>query len=321
MNKLFCTLFLFVFIVAGTSGCNFGPDNTNEIRISTPNAPQSIPLFYMQENNVLGDYDLAVEIHNSSQQAVIKIMKEDLDIALLGVQEAAKLYNNDFPIRLINISNWATFEMLTTRNDINRWDDLVGKTVWLGDKGGPIDLLTQIVMEGNGLSIKDLDIQRISANELAQMVITETKNIELFVLREPFASQVRADNPAVETVFHLGDEYQALYNEKMPQGGIMARVDFAQTNPDLLDSFQAEYQKAIQWMLDCPDEASQLGAKYLPGLDAQTIAAAIENMDMEIVRIENAQAILELYYEQVLDLDADILGGKLPAADFYNEIR
>lgn len=293
------------------------------IRITTPNAPNSIPLFYMKDNNVLGDnIELDVAIHKSSEEALAKIMKEEVDMANFGVQEAAKLYNKDVPVSLMNVNVWATYELLTTRDDIKEWSDLKGKTVWLGEKGGPIDFLTKVIIKENGIDDeKDLKIDRLATKELSQMVINDLKDIDVFILREPFISQVKSKNNKIKTAFNLGTEYERLFNKKIPQGGTVGTNNFLESNPQLATLFQEEYKKATKWVMDNPKEAGELGAKYMQEFKGLILESSIENMDMEYIGIEQAREVLEYYYKLAIEIDSTMLENELPDDNFYSGLK
>ena len=325
-KKIISLLLVMSLLVLG--GCQSQSENsekeiteTQTIRISTPNAPNSIPLFYMKENNILGDkVQIEIEIHKSGEEAVAKVVKGETDMANFGVQEAANLYIEGLEVRLMDVSTWATFEILTARDDIKTWEDLKGKNLWIGDKGGPIDYLTQIELKANNINMTDLIVNRIATSELTQMVISEIKDIDVFVLREPFISQVKMKNKEIITAFDLGDEYETAFNLKVPQGGTVIRNDFLKSNEDLVVLFQDEYKKAIEWTKENPEEAAKLGAKYMEGTNETVLTAAVKNMNMEFCAIENSKEILETYFDLALEIDSTMLEGVLPDDGFYEKL-
>ncbi|MDW5298615.1 MAG: ABC transporter substrate-binding protein [Sedimentibacter sp.] len=329
MKKRIISLLLAMSLLV-LGGCQSQSDNNEKvetgtekqtIRITTPNAPNSIPLFYMKENNVLGDnIQLDIAIHKSGQEAAAKVIKGDIDMANFGVQEAANLYNEGVGVRLMDVSTWATFEILTVRDDVKTWEDLKGKKLWIGDKGGPIDYLLQIVLKANNINLTDLEVNRISTSELTQMVVSDIKDIDLFVLREPFISQVKMKNKEITTAFDLGNEYEAAYNIKIPQGGTVLTNEFLESNEEIVALFQEEYKKAIEWIKNNPEEAGELGAKYMQGPNAGVLASAVKNMDMEFHSIEDSKEVLETYFNLALEIDSTMLEGVLPDEGFYEKL-
>jgi len=327
MNKKIISLLLVMSLLV-LGGCQSQSETSEKeiikkqtIRISTPNAPNSIPLFYMKENNVLGDkVPMEIEIHKSGEEAVAKVVKGETDMANFGVQEAANLYVEGLKVRLMDVSTWATFEMLTARTDIKTWEDLKGKNLWIGDKGGPISYLTQIELKANNINMADLKVNRIATNELTQMVISDIKDIDVFVLREPFISQVKMKNKNIVTAFDLGDEYEKAFNLKIPQGGTVIRNEFFESNEELVARFQEEYKKAIEWTKENPEEAAKLGVKYMEGTNETVLTAAVKNMNMEFCAIENSKEILENYFKLAIEIDSTMLEGALPDDGFYEKL-
>lgn len=293
-----------------------------QIHMTVPNAPNSIPFFYMQEKKNLGEnIILEVSVHKSGEEAIAKTMKKEVDLAYFGVQEAAKLYNKKVPIRLLDVSTWASFELLTTREDISSWEDLKGKKLWIGDKGGPMSYLTEINLRENGLSLEtDLSVNRMPIKELSEVVINQTKDIDLFVMREPFSSQVKAKNEEIKVAFDLGEEYEKMQNFKVPQGGVIVRTEFLSEQKELIKNFQKEYQEAILWVKSNPEKAALIGEKYLGGKTA-TFTKSINNMDMEYLSIQEAKEELEHYFELAIQVDETMLEGTFPDEEFYESLE
>lgn len=289
------------------------------IRVSTSIAPNSIPMLYMMEENLLGNnVALEINLHKSRQEAVAKVVKNEVDFVSISVQEIAQLYNQEVPIVFLDVSNWATFRLITTDPEVNSFEDLKGKELWVSGRGGPIDLVSMAVLSGNGFdSNTDYSIKRMEAVELTQMAINELKGIRNFVLREPYSSQVLLSNPKARALYNLGDEWQRINGMNIPQSGTAAAARFLEEHPKIAVKFTESHKKAVEWTYANPEAAAELGARYLPGMGRDILLESIRNMNMRIESPEEAKEALELYYSMFMEFNPEMIGGKMPHENIY----
>jgi len=296
-------------------------DVNKVIRISTPIAPYSIPMFYMAEANLLGEgITLDISLHKDRQEAVARVSKNDVDILNLSVQEMAHMYNKDMNIKFLEVSNWATFKLMTIDNNINTMKDLEGKKIYTSSKGGPIDILTRTVFHEKYFDIsQEIDYEYIKQGELAKMVSSELKDIKVFVLREPFASQAMNSNENIRTLYDLGELWKEIHGYRFPQSGTGVTSDFYMNEKELTKLFIEKNKEAIEWVVDNPEEAAKIGKKYLKRFDEDILVQAIKNMHMESMDGKAAKVPLEIYYNYILDFRPEMIGNKIPNDQFYEQ--
>lgn len=289
------------------------------IRISTSISPNSIPIFYMQEANLLGDdITLDIQVHKNRQESIAKINNNSVDLLNLSLQEIAHMYNKDLPIHFLDVSNWATFKLMTLNDNINTWEDLKGEKIYTGSKGGPVDLLATTILEHHGLvDGEEVVIKHMKQGELSQMASNELKDIKVFILREPFASQAKLNNSNIKTVYDLGEAWQDTYGHGFPQSGTAGITNFLDSDRELAEFFIKKHQEAIDWVFENPEEAAKIGEKYLKSFSKEVLLKSIKNMNMNTLSNLDARDPLEIYYQHILEFNPEMIGNKMPDDDFY----
>lgn len=324
ITGLIASIFLSLIACSPDSNQEADPanDETREnqvIRVSTSISPNSIPLFYMQEANLLGDdITLDIEMHKNRQESIAKINNNSVDLLNLSMQEIAHLYNKELPVHFLDVSNWATFKVMTLDENINTWEDLRGEKIYTGSKGGPVDILATTILAHNDLTDgNEIDIQHMKQGELSQMAANELKDIRVFILREPFASQAKLNNPNIKTLYDLGESWEEIHGHGFPQSGTAVTTGFLDNNQELAQLFTDKHQEAIDWVFDNPREAAEIGEKHLKSFSKEVLLESLENIDMYTLSSEHAREPLEVYYHHILEFNPEMIGHEMPDDDFY----
>lgn len=284
-----------------------------DIRLSVSSSPSSLPAFFIQQNS--DDFELETTIHRSRNVVISKLMKNEVDAALLSTNEAAKLYNKGVEVQIAGIHTWGIFYLLSSRKDISDWNDLKGLTIFVPDKGGPLDIIFQELLKNNNLDIsKDLQIQRGKMREISQLMINNMA--ETAVLREPFVTQSLLKNNNTEVVFDLQEEWDKIYSFGIPQSALVFSKEFAENNPDLIRKFEESYISALNYLENNKNIAAELGAEYLE-VDEKIILESYERLNLEYKRNSEVKNEIEKYLQTLMDYNKDTIGGNLPDEKFY----
>ncbi|MBF1219922.1 MAG: ABC transporter substrate-binding protein, partial [Fusobacterium periodonticum] len=102
----------------------------------------------------------------------------------------------------------------------------------------------------------------------------------------------------------------------IPTAGFGVLGEIAEKNPALVKKFNEEYAKALQWVLENPEEAGKLAEKKL-GMDAKIVTKAISNMGLNFVQAKDAKKTLDEYYQILKEYDPKTIGGKVPDENLY----
>jgi NitT/TauT family transport system substrate-binding protein len=286
-----------------------------DIRLSVSASPSSLPAFYIEQN--IGDIKLETNIHRSRNIVISRLMKKEVDAALLSTNEAAKLYNKGVDVKIAGIHTWGIFYLLSSRQDIDNWNDLKAKDIYVPDKGGPLDIVFQELLQKNNLTpAKDLQIQRGKMREVAQLMINDMA--ETAVLREPFVSQTLLNNNNTEVVFDLQEEWSKVYSFRIPQSALIFRAEFAEEHPELVDKLEENYITALNYLENNRDTAADLGQQFLE-VDREIILASYERLNLEYKSSSEVKNDIENYLQTLMNYSKDTIGGSIPDEKFYIE--
>lgn len=303
------TLLMIIFIIILYSGDLLAAD----IRISVSASPSSLAAFYLQEQ--AENFKLETTIHRSRNIVISHLMKGKVDLALLSTNEAAKLYNKGVEVQLLGIHNWGLFYLLTSDPAVESWSDLIGESVYVPDKGGPLDIVFQKLVKKKGLNFnKNIEVKRGKMREISQLMINYMA--ETAVLREPFVSKTLFNNSRVRVLFDLQKEWQQEYNLRIPQAALVVRKDFALANNKLLKAFEKELEISIEKLNQNEQLAAELGEKHLQ-VSPKVTLKSYPSLNLKYQNIQEVKEEVNSYFELLKSYNAESIGGRLTDEEFY----
>jgi len=104
---------------------------------------------------------------------------------------------------------------------------------------------------------------------------------------------------------------------RTPIAGTVA-LPSVQGNSEVIQVLQKEFELAIAWMLENPDEAGLLAEKKL-GFEAMAVSKSLANISWDVVTARDARDDLEVFFGMLLELSPEAIGGGLPDDGFYHE--
>lgn len=290
-----------------------GASAADKIRLSVSASPSSLPAFYIQDN--ADSINLEVSIHRSRNIVISRLMKGEVDAALLSTNEAAKLYNRDIKVQLLGIHNWGLFYLLSSNSEIKSWSDLKGKEIYVPDKGGPLDIVFQELLAKKGINFKtELQVERGKMREVAQLMINDMA--ETAVIREPFVTQTLLNNPESRIVFDLQQEWEKEYDFRIAQSALVVRRDFAENNKELIAELEQKYKSAVNELKENNQLAAELALKYLE-VKSEVTLKAYPALNLDYQSILEVKEEVNSYFEVLKAYNKETIGGRLPDEEFY----
>lgn len=283
------------------------------IRVGIPKAPPALPIIRMIETNALGD-DAKVEfsVWNSPEQLIAMIQGKEQDMFAFPLTVVGKLYNKGMPLMLTNVNTWGVTYFLTSDPDYKDWADLKGKTVYVPLRSSPPDALTQFFIGKAGLVVgKDVELIYASIPEVTQLVVSGKAIYATQI--EPQVTACLMQNKSVRVATSFENEWKKVTDDGsiIPNAGFGGRKSFIKKNAEVVAKFEAEYEKALNWVLENPEEAGILAERYL-GLKAGLIKNAIPRMGLYYKNAYDAKKDLDQLYRILNDFDKTMVGGKIP---------
>ena len=321
LTNLFLMLSVFVLISAGCAKSQQDSHNNasskagNEaIIVQAPLAPPSIPLISM-----IGKQNVEVVWYQKIEEAISRIIDDGVDVSIIPVNSMAVLYNKGVNIQLGAVSTWGILYLVSSDPQINGWQDLKGKTIAVGAMGYSPDLVFRGLLAKKGLNTGgDVNIIYGTSPEIAQMLIA--KKISLAVLPEPLLTSVLSKNKETKIIMNLEQEWVQAFPEArgLPQAGLAVSKRFIQENPSAWAGFYNNYNESLNAYFNNPETIGAKEEKSL-NLPAAVIKKSLERSNLKLQSARDAKDSVNRYLVQILSLDPDAVGGKVPdmESDFY----
>ncbi|MBN2239343.1 MAG: ABC transporter substrate-binding protein [Dehalococcoidales bacterium] len=301
-------------------------EKLSEIRLVGTIGPLAIPLAYMAENNVLDSVaektTMTIWANPAQLQAVMG--GHDGDFVSLPVNSAATFYNKGIQLKLLDCSIWNILFLISTDPDITSIEDLEGKRVVVPFKGASPDVIFQYNLEKHGLD-PEKDIEIYYAPDPVQATQLFLSGQEDYVLlSEPSATTVMkkaaASGMEVYRNLDMNDVWKSSTggDSETAMAGTIALGSMAE-NSAVIDVFLEEYEKAVKWMLENPEEAGKIGARALAeqGFTADVLAESMSNIDWKFTSADKAYDDIVDFLTALMDASPNFTGGKMPDDAFY----
>lgn len=326
MKKNICAaLVIFTAIALALTGC---ASNTRQkehgkataentpavIRVQAPVAPPSIPLVPLMQ-----DEGVKVTWYQKMDEAMSRIMQNEVDVSIIPVNSMAILYNKNVDIQLGAVSTWGILYLVSTDPAIRDWPSLKGKSVAVGARGFSPDLVFRGLLAEQGLKPgEDIKIIYGSSPEIAQMLAAD--KLSLAVLPEPLLTSVLAKNSRIKIVMNLETEWEKAFPrvKGLPQAGLAVSGKFVREHPEAWREFSDKYEKSLQDYMNNPDKVGSLEEKAL-NIPPAVINKSLSRSNLKYATAREAREAVNNYLEQIKSIDPEAVGNSIPdkEGNFY----
>lgn len=264
------------------------------------------------------DYD--VTIAASPDEITGKIINADLTIAAISTNLAATLYNKDAGIQMVALNTLGVLYILENGESIQSMADLAGKTLYApaNTKGSNPEYVLNYLLEQNGLTPgEDVTIEWAPAEEITTGMADGS--MSLCMLPVPAATSVLMQNQSTRQALDLTEEWDKVTtdNSVLTMGCLVVQADWAQENPDLLNTFLEEYAASIDYVTSNPDAAAELITQYGITPKAAIAKAAIPQANMVCITGKDMMEGIQGYFDVLWQADPTSIGGYIPDDAFY----
>lgn len=324
MKKQLIVLLVILGITACISGCSrlsidTAPNQAEQsplptIRVQAPAAPPSIALVPL-----LKDPGLQITWYKKMDEAMVRIIQREVDISIIPVNSMAILYNKGIPIQLGAVSTWGILYLVSNDPEVTGWQNLRGKKVAVGARGFSPDLVFRALLNKKGLVPgRDVEIIYGSSPEISQMLAAG--KLSLAVLPEPLATSALTKNKGLSIALNLEKEWEKEFNNAhgLPQAGLAVSKSFIAENPGAWQEFSEKYAKNLASYMGNPEMVGQAEEKAL-NLPAAVVKESLSRSNLKFARSPESWGAVYQYLEQLMLLEPEAVGGKVPEinSDFY----
>lgn len=288
-----------------------------KVAIQSPPTVGALPLIWIKESGVLADQvEMEISISPDHQRGLSLIAQQEIEMLVTGVNVGAKAYNRGINLRILNTNIWGIDYLLTSGFKAESWSDLEGKTLSLPLQGGPLDFLARYFLLENGVDPEKVEYVYMPSNNGARTF--QLGNLDAIVLPEPMVTITLKNYDQAVLSFDLQEEWGKLHDgdNRIPFVGLFVRGDLAESKPELLETINEYYRKGVDWVKENPAEAAALAAEYF-GQPAPIVQESFSRINLNIYPVEESRELIEVYFNEILKLYPEMIGGQLPDEEFY----
>lgn len=293
------------------------PESIRVITLAGPTGMGMAKLIEDDTNNKTA-YNYEFTVASAPDQVSPEVIKGNYDIAAVPVNLASVLYNKtEGKLQVAGINTLGVLYMLENGNTINSVADLKGKTIYATGQGSNPEYVLRYILSKNNIDPdKDVTIEFLAEHaELA----TKLKNnsVAIGMLPEPQVTAATTGSQ-VRIALDLTKEWDKVSEDKLVQGCIVVRKEFADKYPTALAKFLEEYKNSVDFVNNNVDDASALIEKAGIIPKAAVAKKAIPNCNICLITGDEMKSSVSQMLKVLFDANAASVGGKLPDDEFYH---
>lgn len=317
-KKSVLVLALIIMTVLMMTGCKKKDDL---IEITLNEVAHSIfyaPMYVAFEEGYFEEEGLKVNLVNGlgADKTMTALLSGECEIGFMGAEASIYVYNQgaeDYVVNFAQLTQRAgNFLVSRDLNENFKWENLKGKTVLGGRKGGMPEMVFEYILKKKGLDPqKDLNIVQNIDFGLTSQAFASGQG-DYTVEFEPAATGLELEGVG-KVVASLGVE-----SGKVPYTSFSARKSYIKKNPDIIQKFTNAIQKGMDYVnTHKPEEIAKTIAGQFKETDEKTLV-------LLVTRYYNQQTWKDnlVFEKESLDLLQDILesAGELEKRVSYDVI-
>ncbi len=278
-SKFFTILLIPIMIAMIFSGCSSNESQNKKVNLcevthSIFYAPQYVAInkgFFSDEG-----IDITLTNGGGSDKVMAAVLSDNMDIGLSGPETCIYVYNEgkeDSPKVFAQLTKRDGSLLISRENITNfKWNDLKGKTVIPGRKGGVPYMVLEYILKQNGLNpSKDLVLDDSIQFDLMASAFSNG-TADFVTAFEPTASQIEKIGKGY-IVSSLGTA-----SGEIPYTGYIAKQSYINNHEDIIQGFTNAIAKAQKWVNEhSAQEIAEAISSHFPDTDADSLAVSIKN--------------------------------------------
>lgn len=241
----------------------------NEVTHSVFYAPQYVAL----ELGFFEEEGLAIELTNGggADKVMTAVVSGQSDIGLAGPESCVYIYNQgkeDYPVVFGQLTACDGAFLMGREDAPFDWEDLRGKTIIGGRKGGVPEMTLEYVLKQHGIVPQEDAVVDTSVQFNMMAGAFTGGQGDYVTLFEPTATEVeRAGHGYI--LCSIGEE-----SGEIPYTAYFASQSFMTAHPEVIQGFANAIARAQQWIVDHTDrEVAEAIIDQFPDTDLNTLEA------------------------------------------------
>lgn len=246
----------------------------NEVAHSIFYAPQYVAIEegYFAEEGL----DLTLVTGFGADKTMTAVISGEADIGFMGAEASIYAYQEGATDPVVNFAQLTqrAGNFLVAREEMPdfKWEDLKGKKVLGGRKGGMPEMVFEYILRKNGLDPqKDLTIDQSIDFGYTAAAFTGDTSADFTVEFEPSATALEKEG-AGYVVASLGVD-----SGYVPYTSYSAKTSYMEKNPEIIQKFTNALQKGMEYVQShTPEEIAEVIAPQFAETDLDTVTAIVK---------------------------------------------
>ncbi len=285
----------------------------------------------MASFGTLGKLDGLVGNTDVQNWASVDVMKSlvvggETDLVATPSYAAANLFNKGLPIRLVAMTVWGMLYILGPEGSSAQGiEGLKGKKVGVPLPNNMPDLVFRYLMTQSGIPLEGgaEGIEVVSYDQAPELVkALMSGQVEYAVLPEHVATvaqkQATQSGKNLERTANLQEAWAKVTGgqARFPMAGVVMPQKLVDSNQALVAGVLNELEEAVA-KVNALDEKAVAAITAKTEVPEAVVKDVIPRLQLDMVPAQKAKAELEDFYTRLTTLSPDIVGGTMPADDFY----
>ena len=292
------------------------PVEDTALRVGALKGPTAMGLIRMISDDGVNSYTLA----GSPDELTPRLIKGELDIICVPANLAAVLHNKtEGQVVTLAVNTLGVLYIVENGGEtVQSMADLRGKTIVAAGKGSTPEFGLRYLLEQNGLD-PDKDVSIDWKSEHAGCVAAlAAGTADIALLPQPFVTVAQGKLENLRVALDLTAEWEALDNgSAMITGVAVARRDYAEAHPELMEEFLTEYAGSVDWVNENTAEAAELIAANGIIENAAVVEKALPRCNIVCLTGTEMKEKLSGYLTVLAEAAPESVGGALPGDDFF----
>ena len=246
----------------------------NEVAHSIFYAPQYVAIEegYFKDEGL----DMTLITGFGADKTMTAVISGEADIGFMGAEASVYAYQEGATDAVVNFAKLTqrAGNFLVAREEMPdfKWEDLKGRKVLGGRKGGMPEMVFEYILKQNGLDPqKDLSIDQSIDFGATAAAFTGDDSADFTVEFEPSATALEKQG-AGYVVASLGVD-----SGYVPYTSYSAKTSYMEKNPDIMQKFTDALQKGMDYVQShTPEEIAEVIEPQFPETDLDTITAIVK---------------------------------------------
>ena len=325
-RKLLLTIAVIVLIIvagiiiaissSNTTNENLQTINVSEVTRSVFYSPQYVAI----QKGFLEKYGIKIELTTGqgADAVMTSVLSNQVEIGFAGPEASIYVYNEgkeDHTEVFAQLTKRdGSFLVSKTNTDNFNWNDLRGKTVIPGRKGGVPYMTLEYVLKQNGINPQtDLILDDSIKFDLMAGAFSSGE-AEYVTLFEPTASMTEMQGKGY-VVASVGEA-----SGEIPYTAYFAKKSYIEENPDIIQNFTNAIYEGQQWVKEhTSKEIAESVQSFFPDTDLEMLETAIQSYK-DIDAWNDTPVLTKESFEKLEDvmIEAGELLNKVPYEELVN---